>query len=807
MKRLLLTIFITFLLSIQIASAAELTISTDKTEYFVGETVSISSTLSPVENETISNATITITIEQESSFIVDSINAGTSASYEWVTDRTGSIDIKADAAWDNESTSTQTSISVNVKALNAVLTGIGDQYYPAEYPEARITVTDENGNVVTDASITAYLLHNEESMKYIHFSYSALCDCYKGWIWIEEGYQGTYTLNISISKTDYDSVSLTKSFEVTKPSLVLSLSTDKSSYYPDEKILITINAEDEHGNPVDAYLSGEIRDENGFLVENLYPWKDGDVYKEDYYVRLEDVGKTVTITVNGEWKEQEDSKSVTVELSPIGLMVEVFLDSTTLKPGDYLTGKIEVKDKEGNIISDAWVDATLYDPNRVHAFYLSTDYNDGYYVLEKKKIDEWQMAGEYTLKVKVEKSGDKKEIEKTIKIEKNELGVKVELDKASYKPGDRIYLKILVTDPQGNVVQDAWVSGEIFPLTTETRQPEEWHESPQICRMYISPEGPVYYQGEFIQKYFVDEVYINDWCPIDTYVLRLKVGKGGYEDVEIEEEFEVVLMKLLMETGTKIVSEEYSAKINVYAELRDENGKIVRDVKVRGYLHPTEEKGCIKRVDLHFDDRTGRHTTTLYINKDECPEGKYNLELEAKHPSYSPVNTTHIIEIKYKEGYEYRDLTPIVVRAPVCRVVSCGPDCFQKICERENPCTITIDKDCMVECRKLLEEGLNAEAVSKCVKGCERQECAPGGSSEQEMMKKLEEIHKEVRETKEKVGVVQRMINSIWNFLRSIFNMPPITEEGIIAETPEVIEEEPTNETIVETPVNVTTET
>lgn len=786
MKRVLIALF-AFLLSVNLAFAATASVSTDKSEYTVGDTVAVSSAITAGVNETISNATITIRIEQAGSLIKETTASGSSASYNWVSDKTGTIDIKSTATFSGQTKTAQTSVSIKAKAasvLTAALTGIKDQYYPAEQSEARVTVTDETGKVVTGASVSASLLQSGLSKKSIYFSYSTLCDCYKGWVWIDEGYLGTYTLNITAKKTGYTSALLSKSFEVVKPTLILTVSTEKSSYYPDEKITIIINSRDKDGNNVDTDLSGEIRDENGFLIENLYPWKDTglNAYKEDHFVSSKEVGKTLKITINGNYKEQKDSKSVLVSVTQIGLMVEAFIDQTTLKPEDYLTGKIEVKDKEGKIISDAWVDATLYDPNGNQAHYITATYKDGFYILDKKKINEGQMAGDYKLKIKVTKAGDKKEIEKIIKIEKNKIGVNIEFDQAVYKPGDRVYLKILVTDPQGNVMQNAWVSGEIFPLSTETRIPEGYPSAPQVCRIYLSPEGPIYYQGGFIQKYFVDEVYINDWCPIGKYVLRLKVGKSGYEDVTIEKEFEVVLLKLLMETGTSIISEVNSAKINIYAELKDESGKMLRDVDVKGYLHPTFEKGCIKEVRMYFDDMTKRYMATQYIDNKECLEGKYNLELTASHQSYSPVNTTSIIEIKYKEGYEYRELTPAVIPEAACRVISCGPDCFQKTCEREQPCKVVLNEGCLVKCKELKE----GKDIGDCVKGCEKRECAQTGSSENEMMKKLEDIQKGVEETKKEVNVIGNIIRSIWNFFRSIFGLPAITEAGTLTEMQKV---------------------
>jgi len=794
MKRILFGAFIIFILSFQIVLAADVAVSTDKNEYVIGDTVYVSSSFSLAENETVSSATIVLRIEQDGALIKESSASGTSASYQWVSDRTGVVDIKATYSWDGQSKTAQTSVSIKPKSISGALTGIKDLYYPAEQSEARITVTDQSGKVVTDASIVGSLLKDGKSTKSLYFSYSALCDCYKGWVWVDEGYQGTYTLNASVSKSGYDSVSLTKSFEVVKPSLVLTLSTDKSTYYPNEKIKITITSKDKDGNAVDAYLSGDVRDEKGFLIENLYPWKEGGAFIEDHYIKSDELGKTLNISVKGTYKEQTDAKFVMVSVTQIGLMVEAFLDKTVIKPGDYLTGKVEVKDRDGNIIPDAWVDATLTDPNGMQSKYFSTTYKDGYYVLDAKqqKVNEWQMAGDYKLKIKVEKSGEKKEIEKTIKIEKDKLGVRIELDKTSYKPGDRIYLKVLLTDPLGNVVQDGWVSGEVFPLSTETRQIEGWPEASKICRMYLSPEGPLYYQGQFIQKYFVDEVYLNDQCPLGTYVLRLKAGKSGYEEVLIEKQFEVILMKLMMEIGTNVISEVDSAQINIYAELKDENGNIPKDISIKGYFHPTEEQGCIKEIGLYFDDKAKRYTTTVSVFKGrseyastagkykegECPEGKYNLELQASHRSYSTVNVTQTIEIKYKEGYQYSELTPIVVPEPVCKVVSCGQDCFQKVCGQENLCPVTINKECVVKCRELKNE--TQTSVESCVKNCEKRECTSGGSSEQEMMKKLEDIQKGVNETNEGVAIIQQMIRAIWDFFRSVFGLPTMTERGVI---------------------------
>jgi hypothetical protein len=142
----------------------------------------------------------------------------------------------------------------------------------------------------------------------------------------------------------------------------------------------------------------------------------------------------------------------------------------------------------------------------------------------------------------------------------------VSFDQSSYAPGDRIYVKVLVTYPNGSIVGDANVGGEIFQMSQEeapstltgsaaevlariTAAASTVGGESTICRMYLYFEGPIYYKAGWIQKYYIDDSYIPSNCLTGKYVLRLTVSRQGYTETKIEKEFDVALSKLFMETG------------------------------------------------------------------------------------------------------------------------------------------------------------------------------------------------------------------------------------------------------------------
>jgi len=605
--------------------------------------------------------------------------------------------------------------------------------------------------------------------------------------------------------------------------LQMKMSTDKTEYNLGDSIKTTVEVKDSLGNTItDAYVTGDIRDaDTGDLIRVIYPRLKEGAYYYEYYVGSESLGKGYTISVSASWKEQYASDSRTVSVTRRGLNADIVLEKDVLMPGDILQGKIKVFDKDGNIITDAWIEVRIKDPDDNLFRFLSTEYKDGFYEIEKYKIQEWTSAGTYTLNVKIEKSGETLTLTKTIEITKEKLNVQVILDQTSYAPGEKIYIKILVTRPDGSIVSDAYIGGEIFPLTQEvinqttgitgavilvspTAPSLAIGEPTHVCRVHISPEGPLYYQGEYVQRYYIDDAYIPDWCPTGTYVLRLRISAPGYADTEFDREFSVALYKLLLETGFKIYSNNPdTVDLGIYAEVKDERGGVVPHVNIKGYLHPFEEEveGCIQRVHLGYDEFTSRYSSNLNLNKYECPAGKYLLEITASQPSYETASVEQLVKINYSEGYEYNVIIPSVIGKPVCREVSCGPDCFTRICEAPRPaeeCYEEVsDKECVQACtnraaeiEEIISKGGGAAEfdVKVCIENCVKRIPCKGSAvtqpQNQEMFDKLEEIHEEIRETRRDVNIVEQLVRSIIDFFNSIVaafgggQVTPITTPG-----------------------------
>lgn len=710
--------------------------------------------------------------------------------------------------------------------LSASITLPKTTYYPAERFVPKVTVRDPEGKIVIDATVTGTLTYGTEQT-YLRFFYSTLCDCYKTYHWFSEGtLPNDYTLTVTASYLSYESATATTSFPLIKPTLHMTMSTDKTEYNPGDSIRTTVEIKDSLGNIItDARVTGDIRDaDTGDLIRIIYPRLREGAYYYEYYIGLESLGKSYTVSVSASWKEQSASDSKTVYVARRGLNADIVLEKDVLIPGDTLQGKIKVFDKDGNIITDARVNVEIRDSDNNRFRYLSAEYKDGFYEIEKWKIEDWVSTGIYTLNVKIEKAGETITLKKTIEITKEKLNVQVILDQTGYAPGDRIYIKILVTYEDGSIVPDAYIGGEIFPLTQEViSTPEEASgagggggvitgeialvgitgkvvmtspgvpiptavigEPTHLCRIHISPEGPLYYQGEYIQRYYIDDAYIPEWCPTGKYVLRLRIGVHGYADTEFTREFNVALYKLLLETGFKIDSRPGAVDMSIYAEVKDEKGRVVPHVNIKGYLHPFEEgvEECVKRVYLRYDEFTSRYTSNVFLANHECPAGEYLLEITASQPSYETATVEQLIEIKY-EDYEYNVIIPSTIGEPVCREVSCGPNCFTKVCEAprlpEECYEEVTDKECVKDCtsraagiEEIISRGEVAVEfdVKACIEDCvKRIPCKGSAVSQpqsQDMLDKLEEIHEEVRETRREVNVVEQLVRSIIDFFNSV---------------------------------------
>lgn len=664
--------------------------------------------------------------------------------------------------------------TTTVKQLTADLTGVKEKTFPQESLDLRLTVKDETGKLVTDASVTGTIKKDGVTKNYLYPSYSYLCDCYKASAWISESYLGDYIIEMKASKTNYPSVTVTKTFAVEKPQLQLSVKTEKQTYYGNDKITFIISAKDQNGNTVQPSWTADIRDESGSLIQLAYPYTSGSEYKYDYYAKVEEVGKTLTFNAKGKWKEQESSASASVTIQKRAISADVALEKTELKAGEYIRGKVKVIDQSGVELKDAYVDAQLVSSEGVQAQFFTTTYSNGYYEFDERKIETWYSSGDYKLKVKIEKYPDKITIEKPVKIIRDKIEVKTEFDRTSYKPGDRIFLKFLVTSPEGEILHDAYVNGEIFPLSQEPRKiPGEpyppYVKSIEACRIYLSPQGPIYYQSQFIQKFFIDEVWLPESCPTGKYAMRLKVGRTGYEEVQIEKEFEVILQKIIIESGARVKSFANGANIDLYSELKNEAGELVTNARLFGYIHPLEEKGCLQKVEFFWDHQSKRYFSSqrpLFISAPECPEGKYVLELAAEQNQYAPSNSTTVLEVKYEKGYEYREFRPVAVKGDeFCETISCGPGCFQRTCSIPT-CTKVFDEGCISKC-KTIPSGTGMDVIENCIRTCEKEQCGPQQSSQDEMLNKLEEIRKEVSGTREQVNVIEKLLRTIFSFILS----------------------------------------
>ena len=678
-------------------------------------------------------------------------------------------------------------------------------YYPAESFEPRVTVKDLEGKIVIDATVGGNLTYGTKYIS-LSFYWSTLCDCYKAWYWFNEGtLPNDYTLTVSASRSGYQSATATSTFSLIKPTLQMTMSTDKTEYNPGDSIKATAEVKDSLGNTItNAYVTGEIRDVGtGALVTIIYPWLKENVYYYEYYLGSESLGKSYTISMSVSWKEQVVSASKTVSVTKRGLNADVALEKNVLIPGDTLQGKIKVFDKDGNLITDAKIDIQLKDSSGNPKQWLSAVYKDGFYEIKPWKIEDWIQTGTYTLDVRVEKGFESTTLTKTIEITKEKLNVQVMLDQTGYAPGNRIYIKILVTYPNGSIAPNAYIGGEIFPLTQEVISQTTGitgkamlisagavavpiGEPTYVCRVYISPEGPLYYKGEYIQRYYIDDAYIPEGCPTGKYALRLKISASGYADTEFTKEFDVVLYKLLLETGFKIYNKPGANELSIYAEVKDEQGRVVPYVKIQGYFHPFEEsvEGCIQRVYLGYDEFTKRYTTQVFLDKYKCPAGKYLLEITASQPSYETATVEQAVEINYAEGFEYNVVVPSAIGAPVCREVSCGPNCVNKICETQRSpeeCYEEVsDKECVKSCtdratttEQAVSKGEAVEFnVKECIKYCAKKVPCKGSTvarpQSQEMLDKLEQIHAEVIETRKQVNVVEQLIRAIADFINSI---------------------------------------
>ncbi|MFH0890116.1 MAG: hypothetical protein V1836_03170 [Candidatus Aenigmatarchaeota archaeon] len=714
------------------------------------------------------------------SYVHPGLQAGTYSAYFTCKDTAG-----------NNASGETTAITSEKSQLKAALTLEKENFYPKDSVESRIKVTDVDGKIITDATIEASMAGPTNKGRQ-YFYYSTLCDCYKAWTWFSESDSlGDYELKITVKHSDYDNATLSKTVKLLKPVLNLVMKSDKTEYNPSDSIQLEIAATDKEGNSVtDAYLTGDIRDAStGALVSTIYPWKKESKYVYSYWVSADSLGKSLIITVQASWKEQKSNSTLTISITKRGLNADVVLEKDVLIPGDNLNGKVKVFDKDGNTISDAIVSAELYDENGNYQRYISAKYEDGFYYLDPYKIQEWAQMGEYKLKMKISKGTESITVEKKITIQKEKLNVEINFDEPSYRPGDRMYLQILVTKPDGSVVQDAFVSGNIFPLNQETRKIEGYEGTPQVCRLYVSPKGPIYYKGDFVQKYYVEDVYISDWCPTGKYVLELSVGKGGYADAKITKEFDVNLGSISLESGFKISTQGGKSNLDIYAEAKDSKGKIVQNAEIKGFLHPLNGTGCLKELQFWFDTSLSRHRSSTFLSKSECPEGDYTLELKASSRSFETANITKVVEIKYEKGYEHDVFVPAASGTPAgaCKEVSCGPNCVQTVCGTPTP-TISepkvVDKACLQKCENTVNDlekeslGQSSTSLENCIQSCyvtKQTEATIKPSDIEAMKSKLEQIQIDVSETKEKVGAIENLLKAILAFVRSFLGSTFLT--------------------------------
>jgi hypothetical protein len=885
----------------------------DTTAPMVG---SVSPTAITVDKEVTFSATVSDNVGVKSClFLKDgtnytaTISAGT-VSYKFVSGLPeGSYSIYFECKDEAGNVGKGTSVTVTSSAkqsLQITITLPKTTYYPVENFEPRVTITDASGKSIVDATIKSNITGAKTF--YLSFSYSVLCDCYKGYQWFNEGtLAGDYTLYIEASHPNFKTTIASAAFKVVKPTIqTFIVTTDKKEYLPGDSIKLTITIKDSLGNFIkDVSITGEIRDtDTGNLVNTIYPflvgdvytytyylgsessgktykisvnatWKEqkaaadttvkiikptiqtftlttdkkeylpsdsiiltvtikdslgnvikdaritgeikevdtgmpattiylrvvGDVYTYTYYLGSESSGKTYKISVNATWKEQKAAADTTVTVPKKGLNADVVIEKNVLRPGENLRGRIKVYDKDGNIIKDAKVEINIQGSQAFktgYIKYLSTTFKDDSYEIEPWIVEDWVAVGNYTLEIKIQRYTEGIRIEKSIEITKQQLNVDVFLDRTSYKPGDRMYIKILVTYPNGTVAGandkgGVWVSGEIFPLIAEpftaatgaeTSVGEKEFYQPGLCRIHLSPIPPIYYKGEFIPKYFLDSPYIPTECPTGKYVLRVKVNAPGYAEAEVSKEFDVSLAKLFIETGFSANSQVDSINLAIYAEIKDENGKAIEFASVNGIVRPAEEfKGCIKQFSLYYDSFLKRYLGNQFLSRYECPEGNYLIQVKASSASYEAAEVVQTLVLQYSKGYEYRGVMPATPSESACREVSCGPDCVQRICEPVAPArecyNFVIDDECVNVCKQKLEEvekEISKEAVDfkECIDKCTVQVSCQGSDVPvvpiELMIEKLNELKKEVAETKEEVSGLKQILLFIIDFVNSILS-------------------------------------
>ncbi|MFH1105631.1 MAG: hypothetical protein V1731_00245 [Candidatus Aenigmatarchaeota archaeon] len=726
---------------------------------------------------------------------------------------------------------TEVTVKSEKKSLSLALTFNKDNFYPNENFEPRVKVTDSEGVIITDAIVKGILSYSSGT-KPVSFFYSTLCDCYKAYFWLSESYMpGQYALKVNVSGTYYKSETVEKSFLLIKPSLQMGLSTDKTEYNPGDSIKIIFKVTDAEGNAItNVHVSGDIRDAaTGGLISAIYPSYKDSVYVYDYYVGSESLGKSLKIYAESVWKEQRANASAVVSVTKRGLNGDVVFEKDVLTPGDTLRGKIKVFDKNGETVADAHVSIELIGPSgtsgsattsvsasdtaaktatvgggtptsgsgggttTIVAMFsrtLSATYKDGFYYIDDFRIDEWMAKGKYDVKIKISRKDETIEIMKTISIEKQNLNVEIIFDKPSYAPGRKIGLRVLIAYPDGSIVKDAYVSGEIFPLEQTTRQLAGWEETPSVCRMYVSTQGPIYYKGTFVHRYYIDDVFIPAWCPVGKYVVRLKVGKAGYEETEFTKEFDVTLPSVILEAGFRIESQQNSANLIIFVEAKDESGKLVTPA-LRGYFHPFSNITCVKQISMGYDELSRRYQTNVYLSRAECPPGDYVLELTATHPSMLEGNVTQLVRVQYNEGYEYNVyVPPSSGTGQVCKEVPCGNNCVQRICENQatvcEPSTV-VDKECLSRCQsdasafEMERQGSAEFDMSVCVDncttkvGCEK----PSASNASDVMAKLDEIKREIAKTQQQVGTIESLLRTLLNFIMSIAQNLGITSQPL----------------------------
>ncbi len=688
-------------------------------------------------------------------------------------------------------------IAVEKPAMNAEITIEKSSYYPQESIEPRVKVTDAAGKTITDASIKGNLSLGNKTYG-LYFFYSSLCDCYKSSYWLSESMLvGKYSISAEATAADYRKTSAVKEFSLIKPTIsAFIVQADKSEYSPGESMQLTITMKDSVGNYItDAYITGEIREPaTGALVNLVYPSKKGSVYTYSYWLGAESLDKSYEITVSASWKEQKAKASTTVSVLKKGLNADVVLEKNVLGVGDYLRGKIKVYDRVGSVVKDASVSLEIVSPQGYAVKHLITEFKDDVYEIEKWKVEEWTEGGEYAVKIKAASGQESIQAEKSFTVTKKKLNVEVSLDQTSYKPDERMYIRVLVTDPNGTVIDDAYVYGEAFPLLKEepkiigavTDIKGELVQDVHLCRLYPNFLKPLYYKGEFLQKYYIDTLYIPNYCPTGKYMLKVKVSVKGYDDTEVIEEFDIALAKLFIEAGARVDSRQDSANIRLYAEVKDERGETLEFAAVKGSIRSGGELlGCVKRFDLYYDSLAKRYYGDVYVGKHECPQSVYILQLEASKPSYETAEVVQDIQIQYVQGGEFR--TFVVPGSQVaCRETSCGPDCVQKVCEPEagsvDCVEINTDKSCIETCtqslagiEKAISEGQSASVdLKSCVSRCAvKVPCKGSGMplvSVEEMTKKLEELRKEIEQTKQDVGVLKQILLYIIDIINSVLS-------------------------------------